>query len=215
MDNKEYLESIAKDTRSAGPAKTGAFSIGSLTIPPVFKKILLGIGIALVVLLIVAIIVGIAGSGGNKERDYIDKIYLRSSHLVKETGTYNKLVKSSQLRSMGTSLLAVLNETQFSMSNILKNDFGATTPDTPENEKTTEEENAVMVEYLNTLENARLNGTLDRVYARELTYQIGMLLSLEHEAYANTKKDNLKSALTTSMNNLNQLYTQFGDFSTK
>lgn len=212
MDNKSYLESIAKDTRSAGIVKPGLFSFN---IPPVVKKILIGVGIALGLLIIIAIIAGLASGGGDKERDYVDKIYLRTSHLVEETGTYNKVVKSSQLRSMGTSLLSVLTETQYSIANILKNDFGVSNIETPKSEKTTEEENAVMAEYLNNLENARLNGILDRVYARELTYQIGMVLSLEHEAYARTDKSSLKSALASSMDNLNQLYEQFGDFDAK
>ena len=203
MDNKQYLESIAKDTRAAGTPKKGLFGLG-LNIPPVAKKLLIGVGIALVLIIIVAMIVSILGGTGDKERDYVDKVYLRTSHLAKEIPAYNKQVKSSQLRSMGTSLVSVLNETEYSIANVLKNDFAA--------EKIDESENNAMAELLTNLDNAQLNGLLDRVFHREITYQIGTLLSMEHEAYTSTKISGLKSALETSMNNLNQLYEQFQNF---
>ena len=203
MDNKQYLESIAKDTRAAGTPKKGLFGL-DLNIPPVAKKLLIGVGIALVLIIIVAMIVSILGGTGDKERDYVDKVYLRTSHLAKEIPAYNKQVKSSQLRSMGTSLVSVLNETEYSIANVLKNDFAA--------EKIDESENNAMAELLTNLDNAQLNGLLDRVYHREITYQIGTLLSMEHEAYTSTKISGLKSALETSMNNLNQLYEQFQNF---
>ena len=213
MDNKEYLESIAKDTRSVGTPKKGLFGL-DFNFPPVLKKVLIGVGIFLVVLIIIAMIAGAAGSGNN-DRDYLDKLYIRTTNLIKETPAYNKLVKSSQLRSMGTSLMSVLTETQSSVGNIIKSDYENANPGKPEKESITEEENKIMADYLTNLEDARLNGLLDRVYAREVTYQIGMLLSLEHEAYSNAKKDNLKSVLTTSMNNLNQLYEQFGNYTSQ
>ena len=211
MDNKQYLESIAKDTRAAGTPKKGLFGL-DLNIPPVAKKLLVGVGIALVLIIIVAMIVSILGGTGDKERDYVDKVYLRTSHLAKEIPAYNKQVKSSQLRSMGTSLVSVLNETEYSIANVLKNDFAAEKIDESENTKINESENNAMAELLTNLDNAQLNGLLDRVYHREITYQIGTLLSMEHEAYTSTKISGLKSALETSMNNLNQLYEQFQSF---
>ena len=54
MDNKQYLESIAKDTRAAGTPKKGLFGL-DLNIPPVVKKLLIGVGIALVLIIIVLI----------------------------------------------------------------------------------------------------------------------------------------------------------------
>ena len=72
-----------------------------------------------------------------------------------------------------------------------------------------------MEEMTATLENGRLNAILDRVYAREFAYQIAMLIALEQETYSKTKKENLRSVLTSSMNNLDSLHTQFDDFEAK
>ncbi len=211
MDNKQYLDTIAKDTRSASSPKKSLFGLDSIK-SPLAKKILLGAGVAIILIMIIGIIVGIINGSGNKEQEYTNKIYLRSSLFVKETPAYTKLVKSSKLRSMGTSLISVLNETQYSLITILKDDFGIKNPEKPENEKILEEENNIMAEYLSNLENAHLNGLLDRTYLRELTFQIGTLISLEHEALSVAKNSRLESALNTSIENLNQLYEQFQDY---
>ncbi len=207
MDNKEYLEKIAKETRSTGKPKKKLFG---LELSPTMIKVLIGGTILVVVMMFV----GMLFSGdGNKERDYVDKIYLRTTNLIAETGNYNKLVKSSKLRSMGTSLIAVLTETQYAISTSLKEEFGAKSVEKPDKEQTKIDEDAVMVDYLETLENGRLNGILDRVYAREVAYQIGMLISVENDAYRRTKKPNLRAAIEKSKSNLEPLYDQFNTFS--
>ncbi len=207
MNNKEYLEKIAKDNRAAGVQKKKFLG---LEITPNMKKLFIGGAILVVVMMVIGMILG--SGDKNVERDYVDKVYLRANNLLAETGNYTKLVKSSQLRSMGNSLNAVLTETKYAIGNSLKEDFGAKSLDKPNKEKTETDEDAIMVEYLNTLESGRLNGILDRVYTRELAYQIGMLISIEHDAYSRTKKTNLRSALDTSMTNLDKLYDQFNNF---
>lgn len=207
MNNKEYLEKIAKDTRTT---KMQQKKFLGLNLSPNTIKLLIGGAI----LVFVIMIFGMIFSGdGNKERDYVDKVYLRASNLISETGNYTKLVKSSQLRSMGNSLIAILTETQYAIGTSLKEDFGAKSLEKPNKETTKTDEDAVMVKYLETLENGRLNGILDRVYTREVAYQIGMLISAEQDAYTRTKKDNLRTALEKSMTNLDTLYNQFNEFS--
>lgn len=210
MNNKEYLEKIAKDTRKAGVQKKKFLG---LELSPKTLK-LAGIGAGVVVLMM--IIGAIVGSGnGNKEVDLVEKIYFRTDTLLDAINDYNKLVKSGELRSMGNSLNAVLTETSYSMSTSLVNDFGEKTVGKPTKEQTLTDEVAVNDDLVATLEAGRLNGILDRVYSREFTYQIAMLINLETETYNKTKKDSLKTALTTSMNNLKQLHTQFDDFQAK
>lgn len=112
---------------------------------------------------------------------------------------------------MGNSLKAVLQETNYAINTILKETFEAKNAK-PAKEKTETDEGAITEEMMATLENGRLNGILDRVYTREMTYQIAMLISLEQETYNKTKKDILKEALTSSMSNLDKLHEQFDNY---
>lgn len=207
MNNKDYLEKIAKDTRTGKPQKKGF--LGKFDISPTMIKIAIGGVILVIVMMIIGAIIG--GGDKNKERDYVDKIILRTDTMISEIGDYNKLVKSSTLRSMGTSLNAVLTETNYAVSTVLKQDFGVNNAK-PEKEKTATDEASIREEMTTTLENGRLNGILDRVYAREMAYQIAMLMSLEQEAYGKTKKSSLKEAIDKSMSNLKPLQEQFDSF---
>ncbi len=209
MNNKDYLEKIAKDTRTGKPQKKG-FLGAITTLPATTKKLIIGGAIAVVVVMIIGLILG-SGGDKNQERDLVDKISLRTESIMDGIDDYNKLVKSSELRSMGNSLKAVLQETNYAINTILKETFEAKNAK-PAKEKTETDEGAITEEMMATLENGRLNGILDRVYTREMTYQIAMLISLEQETYNKTKKDILKEALTSSMSNLDKLHEQFDNY---
>ncbi|MBQ3352521.1 hypothetical protein IJG91_02620 [Candidatus Saccharibacteria bacterium] len=213
MNNKDYLEKIAADTRTGKPKAKGL--LGTIAnLPPTTKKLLLGGVIAVFVIMIFGIIVS-GGGDKNKEIDLVEKINLRTENMMEDINSYNKLVKSSELRSLGNSLNAVLTETNYAINTSLKEDFGVKSTTKTTKEKTQIDEDAIMEEMTATLENGRLNAILDRVYAREFAYQIAMLIALEQETYSKTKKENLRSVLTSSMNNLDSLHTQFDDFEAK
>ena len=209
MDNKEYLEKIASETRKNKPIASGF--LGKLGLSPLMKKLLIG-GVVLAFLII---ILGAAlGGGGNKnsERDLVDKLSLRTTNLVTSIEKYTGKVKSSSLRSMGNSLKAFLNQVNYAVSTSLANDFDDTSGQ-PQKEQTGLDEEAWAADLDAALEGARLNGLLDRAYAREYAYQIGMLIDLENDIIRKTNKSDLKSALEKSVNDLDQLYPQFNNFS--
>ncbi|MBR5621533.1 hypothetical protein IKW75_03595 [Candidatus Saccharibacteria bacterium] len=209
MNNKEYLEQIAIDTKRAKTSNS-KMRIFGLDVSPKLLIFLVG---AIVASVLIIIIGSIASSNNtHSERDLVDRIYLRSNNLSSVISNFNKRVKSSELRSMGTSLNAVLTETSYSISAVLKNDFGVGNPSTPNKESiATEETNRTGI-LSDDLETGRLKGQLDRVYASDFAYEIAMLLSLESEASAKTNKESLKSALATSSSNLEKLYEQFNSF---
>ena len=205
MNNKEYLEQISSEIRKS---KTPKKQFLGLDISPKLLRFLIG---AVVASILIIIIGSIISSGGNKnsERDLVDRIYLRSTSLSATIANFNKLLKSSELRSMGTSLNSVLTETSYSISTILTNDFGSSNPSKPEKESLATEETERQTILEGDLETGRLKGQLDRVYASDFAYEIAMLISLESEASAKTNKENLKSALATSTTNLEKLHEQF------
>ena len=208
MNNKEYLEQISSQTRpTKAPGALFGLSLNAKTI-----KILIGLAIAALVIIIIGSILSASGPK-NTEQDYLSQIYLRTDNLTKSIEKYNKYVKSSELRSMGNSLSAVLTETNYNVTTYLREVLEVKSPGQPEKEKIVTDETAHAEELDKALEDGRLSGTMDRVYAREFAYEIGMLSALESEAIARTKNDTLKNELTTSSNNLGTLYDQFNNFS--
>ncbi|MBQ6355230.1 hypothetical protein IJJ18_02310 [Candidatus Saccharibacteria bacterium] len=200
MDNMAYLNQISASNR---PAKT---SSGPFPFSP---KIMIGLGAAIGAIILIIIIGSIFGGDKNSEQTLVQKLNLRSENLSRTIEEYNRDVKSSKLRSMGSSLRTVLNEASSRTSAILEEDFSSKKTD-----KKVEESEATYIEEVNTaLEDAKLNGLLDRVFVREMTYQIGILMSMESNISNKTKKSDLKDFLSGSYSNLENLYSEFSEYS--
>lgn len=209
MNNKDYLDKIASETRPLTPKAPGFFG-SKLNLS---MKQLIIIGIVAIVITIVLFIAMIASSGNkNSERDYVDQAYLRTNDLSTIIEDYRTKLRSSELRSMAMSLKSVLSETNYNLASSLTTDFGAKSADKPNKESTTINEEALIGELSDELENARLNAVLDRVFAREFTYQISLLISLETDIITRTKKEPLKTNLMSSRTNLETLHEQFDNF---
>ena len=113
----EYLNQIAQDNRAVKRP-----SIKGLPIDSKWLKI---IGIGVVGVILIMILGGILSGLGSGERDLIDRIYLRTKNLNESIMEYDEKVKSSELRSMGNSLSAVLTETNSKVGNLLVSEYGA------------------------------------------------------------------------------------------
>lgn len=210
MNNKDYLERIASEARPLTKKAPGFFG-NTLNLSMKQLKI---IGIAVAAVILVLFVAMIASSGNkNSERDYVDTAYLRTKDLSDVIDEYRTYIRSSELRSMAMSLRSILTETNYNLATSLSNDFGAKTPEKPDKESTATKEAALIGELSDSLEAARLNALLDRVFAREYTYQISLLISLETDIINRTKKEPLKSNLTSSRSNLETLHEQFDSFS--
>ena len=199
MDNIAYLEQISASNR---PAKSSG--IGDLMSP----KLMLVLG-GVAIIAIIIIIVGMLSGSGTSGVDLISKINVRSDNLIETISTYNKQVKSSELRSITSSLSSVLTETSTKTSELLTSVY----KQKKVNESITKKE-ATYIEEVNTgLENARLNGLLDRNYVRELTLQTGLLMSMESEALNKIKNDDIKNVLSNSYANLANIYEILSSYS--
>lgn len=199
----DYLNQIAKDNRTASKV-----SLSKFPIEPKWLKII-GLGILGVILII--IVGSLLGNLGHKERDLIDQIYARSINLNASISEYNSRLKSSELRSMGTSLSNVLAETSSKIAALLPSEFGADGTD-PRDEATTTSEAEHIAEVNTDLNYGWLNGLLDRYFVMTMSREIVLLMSLETEATEKTSSDPLKSVLVNSWNNLNSLETQFSAY---
>ena len=210
MNNKEYLEQISSESRKKAGAGTGFFGFN---ISPRLGKIIIGALIAAILIMIIGGIASIAGSSSS-EKDYLSRIYLRTNNLMEAITNYNKKVKSSELRSMGNSLNAVLVETNYSVSSILNSEYEVT-PAKAASEKITKEEDEDKEALMASLEDARISGRLDRIYAHNFTYAISMLSTLEADAIKKAKNTETANTLTSSKANLDKLYEQFDEFNSR
>lgn len=210
MDNFAYLNQISKSAhaKSTPTKKSGGllskFSIGKIAL------------IGIVGFFLLMALGGLLGSINNKPKELSKQIYLRSTNLSSVLTTYNPSVKSSRLRSISVSLITVLNHTSSQLSAYIGGEKYKEEDLLPK-KKTAESETALTEELELSLNNAKLNGILDRIYENQLTLQVSLLLSLTSQLLARTKDESLISILSpfyysleTIHNNL-ESYTSLGN----
>ena len=201
MDRQEYLNQISAKNR---PTKKSGNKI--------FSSKFFWVGVIGVVALILIIIVGsMLGSGKTSTKDKLFSLILRidnTSEIIKE---YQTNVKSSDLRSISASLDGVLSSTSKDLTNYAVEKYNFKDKDVPK--KIMEEENTVKDNLYNELFEAKINGILDRIYARKMAYEISIMLAREEQILKASSDDTLKGYLDGSLTSLNILYDKFDNFS--
>lgn len=205
MDNFEYLNQISQANR---PVK---HSFKSSTNPK--TGLIIKLSVAGVVLFFLLMAIGsMLGSLGHKSNDLTKQIYLRSTNLNSVLTTYNRDLKSSQLRAIGTSLSAILTNASNQLSVYLtKNgkDKNALALD----EKTTAQENTLIEELNFSLTNAKLNGVLDRYYDNQIGLQVSLLLAQTSKLLARTKDASLISIISNLHSSLETIHQSIEAYS--
>ena len=201
MDGKEYLEQIASTAR---PTKKTKMS-GVISSP--YFKILLVTVVAFIVIVIVGSL--ISGSKVSLSKQIVS-LKMQVDGTMAVIFDYQTNLKSSDLRSSSSSLYGVLSITSSDLQNYLQEKY-----DSSEKEyKNLQEEADLEKDALEAdLFNAKINGTLDRIYAYKMTYQISAIMAKETSIYNTSGDETLKSLLETSYNSLNNLYEKFSNFS--
>ncbi len=159
--------------------------------------------------LLVAIIVGILAltTGGNGPTQKMQTLSARLTTLQKVSSDSQKTIKSGTLRSTNSTLTILLTNANRDIAEPLsKNGVDVKKIDksiqTKENgSKLTEE-----------LEDARLNAIFDRVYAREMSYQLETVTALMKQIYNSTGSKSLKEYLEATDTNLQPVMKQLADF---
>ena len=164
--------------------------------------------IGAVLLLMIIVVVGVSSSGGTSNAERYTAYLTRVQALGKLTKDSSKAIQSSQLRALNAS----------TNSNLATADTGGVKllgvydlKKLPEAKKT----NPITVEYTTLatkLNDARLNSIYDRVYAREIGYQLGALRAEMNTLYKSSKNEQLRTYLETTDDNLKPLVTQFNEF---
>ena len=200
MNDLEYLNQISAGVNK--PAKTNFFD----------KKMKIIAAVLGGVVLLLIILMAVAGNSSNTESTVateLGRLYTRTNELNKTVTTYNPSVNHSTLRSNGASFSTLLAEISSTSSTYLTHNLGTelgtiTVPDS----------DTLVINNLNaSLENARLNGVLDRKYASEMYYQIIYLINIEEAVSKKTSDSTLKTFLESSETSLLLLEDAFHNFS--
>lgn len=199
MDNQAYLDQI-----SPIPKKT--ILNGDL-----FKSKILKLIIGGVAAVIAIIIFGTIINSGESEQTKCIKLQLHANNLSQIIKDYQPAVKSSSLRSNSTSFDSILANIEVTNEKYLKEkfDFKKSSID----KKLEAKENDLYAELNNDLFTAKINGLLDRTYARKMSYEATVLRSYIEEVYKKTKNEEYKNELESFFNSLNVLEETFDSFS--
>lgn len=190
MNNLEYLNQISQETRPTSAKKSNSLSL--------IIKIAVGGIAAFLFIMCVGLVLN---AGKSSPTDLTKQLYIRTANLNTTLTTYNKSLKSSQLRAIGTSLNGVLTGASASLSNYLLPEGGEKGDLNPP-EKLLATETTTDEELNTSLNNAKLNGILDRVYANQIQLQVSLLISFIAQLEPRTKDEALLDIITQYQSNL-------------
>lgn len=201
MNDLEYLNQISAGVKK--PAQnTGFFD----------KKMKTIIGALAGVILLLIVLVSVAGSSPSTPESTAStefgRLKVYSDELIKTITTYNGSVRSSSLRSTGTSFSTLLTDIS-SRSTTYLTELGAD----PTAITATSSDTKILSDTTSSLESARLNGILDRRYASEMYFQIRYIINIESTISNKTTNSAIKAYLNDSTNSLKRLGDTFYNFS--
>lgn len=202
MDKQEYLNEISADTR---PTK-------STKMPSFLSSKFLWVGIIGLVLLVIIIVIGSVIKGTNTNfKDQLSSLILHMDTTKEVTEQYRPDVKSSDLRSYAASLVTILSDNSATLTAYAteKYSYSAKKVDKSVTEEETSYKDALLSDFFN----AKITGSLDRIYAQKLTTDISLIQSLEAQLIKRTSDSYLKDILNTSYESLSILYNNFNNFS--
>ena len=201
MDGQEYLTQISAENRPIKKSKRGFFSS---------KYFMLG-ATALIILIIIIIIGSIMGASKGDEKSLSCSLLLHIDNTAGLVHEYQPDIKSSNLRSSSASFYGVLTNTSKPLTDYLaeKYDYNI-----KKINKNLVDEATLNKDNLGTdLFEAKINGTLDRIFAHKMAYEISILTSEEAKIINKTGDSKLKEILITSKDGLEVLYERFNSFS--
>lgn len=168
------------------------------------KWVLLLIGAGVVAVIFIAIFL-LSSAGGSTQK--LQTLAARMQTLQKISEGAEKNIKSGSLRSTNSTLSIFLTNANKDIETPLANN--GIKPKSLD-KSIVKKEDGTKVSA--TLEDARLNATFDRTYAREMGFQLDTLANLMKDIYTSTKSKSLKEFLVSTDTNLTPIRKQLTDF---
>ncbi|HMQ95827.1 MAG TPA: hypothetical protein PKD19_01270 [Candidatus Saccharibacteria bacterium] len=146
--------------------------------------------------------------GGTSNTDKWTALYLRTNTIDSVARKQGPLLKDPSLRGINTKLLLYLSNAHNDIKTAAEQAGMVSTKIAKE---VSAKEKAYLSDLETKLEDAKVKAVLDRTYAREMSYQIGVLNSLMQQAY-NTAGPKTKQTLEDINTNLAAIAKQLSDF---
>ena len=203
MDSQDYLDQITAASRPVKPPKKGLQGILS-------SKYLKWGGIVVALFLVILLFGSMLSGKPSIEEECIElKLHLDgTTELITD---FQPDVKSLSLRSLSSSLKGLFSNVSSQINSYLIKAYDF--DDKHIKETTMQEAEDNKNRLGNELFDAKINGLLDRVYAHKMALEISAVVSDEKYIADVVEDGELKAFLATSQDSLNNLYTQFNDFS--
>lgn len=189
----DYLNQIAPQA-----PKKPIFSFG------LKQMVMIGAALVILVIILAVIVNSIAGSKSGPIEHLAAR--LAATELVATNAQIN--LKSSNLRSVNSNLKLYMTNTNRDISAPLL-EVGVNTTKLSKTITTSESTDALSAR----LEDARLNGTFDDTYSREMAYQLGTTMTLMNQIYKSTGNADLKAFLKSAYTNLQPTQASFANYS--
>ncbi len=170
--------------------------------------ILLGI-IGVGIVAIIGFGLMIFNSSGTSDLERVAGLNLRLATLQKIADAQQPSLRDNDLRSTNAAFSLYLSNTARDMKDPLAA-LGITEKSI--SKKLTTTENTLSTDINAEFEEAKLNVMLDRTYAREMAYQVGVLRNMMASVYKNTTNKKLKTTLETSDPSFQQTAKGFEKF---
>lgn len=150
---------------------------------------------------------------GTSTKDECIKLKFRLDQTSIVITEYQQYIKSSSLRSLSASLKGIFTNTSSKLGDFMISAYSY--EESKVDEAVVEEAELNADGLSNELFEAKINGLLDRTFAHKMALEIYSVMSEEMTIYNSTSDSEaaLKELLTSSHDSLNNLYTQFNDFS--
>lgn len=208
MDNQEYLNQItAKSTPVKPYPGQSKFDLSSILHSKFF---LIGV-IGLVSFILLLVVGAILSSNKTDTTSDIVSLKLHVDNTSSIINTYQRNLKSSNLRSNNVSLLGLFSSLSSYLSTYL-----ASNPNTKDSDKNEDliAQAATAKEALNTeLFEAKINGNLDHIFAHKMAFEISTIMNEESIIFKNIKDESFQTVLSESYTSLENLYNNYNDFS--
>lgn len=168
------------------------------------KLIGIVLGALVVVVIIIAVIINVLVSNARQPLQHLSARLTSTTSVVSDA---QDTLKSSQLRSLNSSLSLYLTDINRDISAPLAS---AGVEVAKISDKIIAEESSTAL--TERLEDARLNAIYDRTYAREMAYRLDTLITLMKQIIASTNSSKLKVFLEATYPKLEPTQEAFADF---
>ena len=193
MASIDYLDKISSKQKKSGFTR---------------KQVAIFGGLLLAAFGVLAALMIANGGGGQNITEMSQTLVVRSNALAEVATESQPNTRNQSLSNTNSALAVQLRSAHSSLTTAFS---GAGVSVEKPNKKIVEAESNQ--ELLEKFEDARLSGTFDRVYSREMSYQIEKTMILINDIHARTNKQELKESLESVYGNLEPLQKQLSEFS--